>query len=649
MKKGLSMLLIALAGALCLSGCGKGNGEETISGDTVTTSVTEETTGVQATPLSVVANGKTVYKVIRSDDASDTVMQASLTLRAAINEAYGVELGIGTDFEKRGTDPSTRYAYEILVGETNRDESAEAKELIRYQDTIIAVMGSRVVISGGSDEAVAEAVDYFIEHYVGGTELLLDGELRDICEGQYAKASLTLDGVDISEYTIVYASKYKNAALEVAARIGQSCGTFMTVVNDSAEQVEREIVIGSTKHGCEMTGMEYDSFNVAVRGKSIYISGGAVTSVETGCARLLDLLVDSEATAVALADTAVTYTLPDRSEYINDISKLALNWELYFETPEWMLDYEEKYAAMQDVDGRIMSCLHRGDMQDYPENSIEGYISAIRMGADMIEIDPHLTKDGVFVLIHDDTLTRTTNFSDMAGKNGLPTSPYVKDWTYEQLMQLNLKEGTGGTSARVTKFKIPTLDETFQVCANRIFIRLDVKADSNGKIYWDYEEDIWPLMVKHKSYTNVIYTWHAAFYSNSYALVKEYKALQTQLCGKSAFHFIGCSASKSAADILSTIKLGTDRFDPCVRLTDFDLSKVSCKSYLETNAKKLASFKGKVRLYVEAHGTNSAFDENKEGAALYEMLNEAGINILLVNKGYTLCTYIAENFEAPAY
>ena len=110
-----------------------------------------------------------------------------------------------------------------------------------------------------------------------------------------------------------------------------------------------------------------------------------------------------------MAEAAMSYTLPDRQDYIQDISKLALNWEMYFDTPDWMLDYEEKYAAMFDPDGRLMSCLHRGDMQKYPENSIEGLISAVRMGADMVEIDPRRTKDGVLILLHDETLTRITS------------------------------------------------------------------------------------------------------------------------------------------------------------------------------------------------------------------------------------------------
>ena len=49
-----------------------------------------------------------------------------------------------------------------------------------------------------------------------------------------------------------------------------------------------------------------------------------------------------------------------------------------------MLDFSEKKASFADLDGRMMSFLHRGDVKHYPENSIEGVISSCMMGVDII-------------------------------------------------------------------------------------------------------------------------------------------------------------------------------------------------------------------------------------------------------------------------
>jgi glycerophosphoryl diester phosphodiesterase len=69
---------------------------------------------------------------------------------------------------------------------------------------------------------------------------------------------------------------------------------------------------------------------------------------------------------------------------------------------------------------------HRGSSKDCPENTMAAFKKAYEDGADGIELDVQLSKDGIPVIIHDEKLNRTTN------KKG-----YVKDWSYEDLMQVD--------------------------------------------------------------------------------------------------------------------------------------------------------------------------------------------------------------------
>ncbi|MBQ9079714.1 MAG: glycerophosphodiester phosphodiesterase family protein [Clostridia bacterium] len=591
-----------------------------------------------ATSLPIVANGATEYKILRSDNSADIVTQAASDLRGAIQEKYGIKsVSIGTDFE-RNVDPSTRYPYEILVGSTNRDESIQALGSIKYNDFIIKVSGTRVVIAGGNDEKTVEAVKYFIANYLTADSLELSSDLLYVDEAEYPKSNQTLLGKNLSEYTLVCPNSYKEYASIIAGELGEMCGAIINIASENNDAVENEIIIASLKRGVSGT-WGVDDYSIRVDGTKIYIGGGSAYAVGSGCRQLLNVIKDANSDITA-SSLAVDYVLPDREVYINDISKLAMHWDIYMDTPEWMLDFEEKTAAMNDPDGRLMSCLHRGEADFYPEDSIEGIISAIKLGADMIEIDPRLTKDGVLILMHDETLTRTTNFEEMAGKNGLPTSNRIEDWTYAQLQQLNLKEASGGTSAKLTTYKIPTLDEAMKVCANRIFIRLDVKGDSTHDICWEYEKDIWPLIQKYNTYTNVIFTWHSFVYKNGYALATKYKALMEKACGDSAFCFVGLNASGSAANVLNTIN--KYNLDNCVRLTDCNFSTTPMPEYLEKVATLMANLRGKARVYIDAHNASSKY-ETPEG---YAELHETGINILLVDKGYELCKYISENFTA---
>ena len=116
----------------------------------------------------------------------------------------------------------------------------------------------------------------------------------------------------------------------------------------------------------------------------------------------------------------------------------------------------------------VLVIAHRGDWRNFPENSLEGFSSAIDMGVDIIEMDVAKTKDNHLVIMHDKTLDRTTN-----GK-GL-----VSDWTLESLKKLYLKDGLGIE----TKFKIPTLEEALFVCKGKALVNLDKSYDFFNQAY----------------------------------------------------------------------------------------------------------------------------------------------------------------------
>lgn len=454
-----------------------------------------------------------------------------------------------------------------------------------------------------------------------------------------------IGGTPLAEFTVIYFEGYEATAKELAARLSAVCGTELSVKLASESTGNHEIVIGWDKLSATTAGYGFDDFG-AVKSQNtdaISINGGSTYAIDTACARFAKLFT-ADKYHYDFSDITFTYTLPDRQEYINDLSKLALHWEFYHETPEWMLDFDEKYASYNTPDGRLMSCLHRGEMVYYPEDSIEALISAIMLGGDMVEIDPRVTKDGVFVLLHDSTLTRTTDFAEKAGKNGLPESPYLQDWTYDQLQQLNLKMGQGGDGAVVTPYKVPTLDEAIKVCANRIFIRLDVKEDANGIIFWEFDRDIWPLLEQYQAYTTVICTWHSAFYSGGYSFTRELRERTTALCGRPILNFM---KNEAKADLL-TRSIKSYDLTYMMRLT-CNFSQYSYKDFLAENKARFEGFKGKIRMYADVHNTNAAYPENCESDAFYQELYDVGINVQLVNYGYNLCTYIAKNFTATEY
>lgn len=124
---------------------------------------------------------------------------------------------------------------------------------------------------------------------------------------------------------------------------------------------------------------------------------------------------------------------------------------------------------------------HRGDWRGAPENSLQAIENAIRMGADMVEIDIQRTKDGNFILMHDKTLNRTST-----GKGA------VADYTTDELKAFKLKSGHNIRSRR----SIPTLEEALNLCKDRILINIDKGGT--------YIKEILPIIRKCKMEKQVI-------------------------------------------------------------------------------------------------------------------------------------------------
>lgn len=99
---------------------------------------------------------------------------------------------------------------------------------------------------------------------------------------------------------------------------------------------------------------------------------------------------------------------------------------------------------------------HRGAQTLAPENTLAAFRKAKEQGAKWIEFDVMLTKDGIPVVIHDDTVDRTTNGTGR-----------VVDFTLAELKNLRIRDGN-----QLTDLQIPTLEETLDelgrlgLCAN---------------------------------------------------------------------------------------------------------------------------------------------------------------------------------------
>ncbi len=119
----------------------------------------------------------------------------------------------------------------------------------------------------------------------------------------------------------------------------------------------------------------------------------------------------------------------------------------------------------------IYVAAHRGWSDVYPENTMEAFRAAVELGVDQLETDIRVTKDGKLVLIHDDTVDRTTNGTGL-----------VREKSLEELRQLDAGSYMG---EKFRDVRIPTLVEFMEYVKDVPDITLDLELKEYPEPGWE--------------------------------------------------------------------------------------------------------------------------------------------------------------------
>jgi glycerophosphoryl diester phosphodiesterase len=112
----------------------------------------------------------------------------------------------------------------------------------------------------------------------------------------------------------------------------------------------------------------------------------------------------------------------------------------------------------------VLVIAHRGFSGAAPENTLAAFKKAMEVGGDMLELDVHFSKDGQVVVIHDDTLDRTTNGRGKVG-----------DYTLKELRQF---DAGSRFAPQFAGERIPTLVEVLKLAKGKIPVNIEIKNDS---------------------------------------------------------------------------------------------------------------------------------------------------------------------------
>ena len=246
-----------------------------------TTTSNSETTLMETEPVVLVENITMEqlknYVLIRPEEANDDIVEAAITLRKTLIEVLGTEVALKSDLHSENVAALKIGEYEILLGDCDRDETRQFMANLKIQDYGYAMIGKKLVICGGSDEATQKALNSFLLNVVKkqSGDLFYDGTVSVLERGTYAIDTFQLQGNDISDYTIVYKNRNESTetlAQMLANRIAESSGILLTVKSDKEPVEGKEILIGATNRtDCSYTSQALTEGTYVVGADENYI------------------------------------------------------------------------------------------------------------------------------------------------------------------------------------------------------------------------------------------------------------------------------------------------------------------------------------------------------------------------------------------
>ena len=274
MKK-ISFLLALLLLLQCffLVACNKKDEEES----TLTT--TPEVTTPEDPPVEpevypeVLVADLSKYNLICAQRTPANVMGQFWQLQSQIKKMSGTE-------PLAETDRYEETEFEILVGATNREESQTYLSGLLWDDYGYAIVESKIVIAGHTNEGTLAAIKLFLEHIKSGdhTSVFFSNKDQYLYRYPYASDTFLLNGIDVSRAKIVVngGADDQKLAQALSDKSLELCGRRPEVVTD-AEVTEGDplIILGASSHVPADMQAEWDAAQETVEGQfSYYVGNG---------------------------------------------------------------------------------------------------------------------------------------------------------------------------------------------------------------------------------------------------------------------------------------------------------------------------------------------------------------------------------------
>lgn len=324
MKKLFSIVLCLL---LMVSLLACGGGESKKDGDNSASDIGAEVSHEDIVYIDDA--GESVYTIIRPAEGELEEGNCASFVFKQLKEKLGINVRNTSD-ESDGTD-----AYEILVGGTNRPESVQALQILeaktgaRYDDYIVCSIGKKIVINAFNVEGLNKACEYFANNFVVKEGIKGGIEYAFANPGEWQ--TYTVNGVNIGKFTIVrphFNSSYLTQLEmeKIVDTVYDKTGYMLEIVDDAyVEAGEYEIVVGETNREGVKTVSGYDTYDITVSGKKVYLNGGSAHATSMAVSEFAKLLYSGKVTDASSVKNA------DYNTAINSYDKATTYRPVYYD------------------------------------------------------------------------------------------------------------------------------------------------------------------------------------------------------------------------------------------------------------------------------------------------------------------------------
>lgn len=241
----------------------------------------EDTTPEVTTPADPPVNPEVFDQILAVDISKYNLICAQRSSAAVMGQFWQLQSQIG---KMCGKDPSAETDYqevsefEILVGNTNREESQTFLSGLLWDDYGYTIIGNKIVIAGHTSEGTLSAIKHFLEHIKSGdhNEVFFTNQNQYLFRYPYVSDTFFLNGVDVSRAKIVTngSGSDEQIAQVLSDKSLELCGRRPEIITDAdVKEGDALIIIGASKHVPVDMQSEWNVAQETVEGQFSYYVG----------------------------------------------------------------------------------------------------------------------------------------------------------------------------------------------------------------------------------------------------------------------------------------------------------------------------------------------------------------------------------------